>query len=249
LAEHPEKLRDWSSADGLMVTTLRNKISTAARAPGERGGDRKLLIDGHEYRIYFDPETPMSELAEADALAANGAEPGSLEDAVHSRLRAHVQSAEDAYFAKLDGVTSETSTGTTAAIPYEIKIGREYVEGYDPVPLLGEARLELPLMTRALYRAQRVALGVLSPKDCRLLKDHQVLKYHHGSAVALRTLAARVGSSEGALDRRMRRLRKKVRDFFATKFPEMTGSGDEGQVLNMGRHDGSPPDDYDQEAA
>jgi hypothetical protein len=241
IAEHPEKLRSWSGADGLMVKTLRNKISTAVST---EHGDHKVTVDGlsSRPRIYFEDETPLSELAAADALAADDDKPKSFEDAVHSRLgpRAHVPSAEDAYFAKLDGVTSETRIGASAPVPYEIKLGREYVDGHDPVPLSEEARLELPPMSRVLYRAQRVALGVLSPKDCRLLKDHQVLKYDYGTHVALKTLAARVGSTEGALDRRLRRLRKKVRDFFATKFPELSGSAPIGQVPQMEGYDVVP---------
>jgi hypothetical protein len=70
------------------------------------------------------------------------------------------------------------------------------VEDYLPVPLSEEGRLRLPLMTRALYRAHRVALGVLSPTERQLLQDH------HGEDVSLPVLAARVGTTETAMRRR-----------------------------------------------
>jgi hypothetical protein len=251
IAGHPEKLRQWSSEDrdtgsneditGLMVWMIRNKISSAARS---EHGDHKVTIDGNEFMIYTLPETPLSELAEADALAVDDGKPRSLEDAVNSRLgsRAHVPSAEDAYFVRLDGPTSETPNATWAPVPYKVKIGREYVDDSYPVPLSKEGRLELPLMTRALYRAQRVALGALSPHERRLLEAH------HGEDVPLRVLVTKVGSTKEALGRRFRRLRRKIRDLFEAKFSDLSGSAPIGQVLELGGRD-TPPDDYERSAA
>jgi hypothetical protein len=171
IAEHPEKLRSWSGADGLMVKTLRNKISTAVST---EHGDHKVTVDGlsSRPRIYFEDETPLSELAAADALAADDDKPKSFEDAVHSRLgpRAHVPSAEDAYFAKLDGVTSETRIGASAPVPYEIKLGREYVDGHDPGSAVGggqagAATHEPGALPGAAGRAGRaVAEGLQAPQ-------------------------------------------------------------------------------------
>jgi hypothetical protein len=237
IAEHPDKLRQWSGADGLMVTTIRNKISTAARA---EHGDRRVTIGGREHRIYFASETPFSELADAERKLAD--DELTFDDAVQRRLsrrgtRAGAPSAEDAYFTTLDGDwTSETPTQPWLPMEFKVKLGGRCIDGHYQVPLDPKARLELPLMSRELYRAQRVALGTLSATERQLLIDH------HGKLVPLQVLADRIRTTKGALERRLRRRRKKVLDFFEAKFPELSDSGADGQVLELGGHDMPAPD-------